>query len=318
MTFEEHSDVLKIAKNNITPVTLKLYKLFSKFKNITEAFTFIKSFFLNINNFSFDFSINLNFSFLSALVHSTIESKIKLGPILLNEKEILISNRYLQLLFLDLKNCEKQEHILNYYFKALNVFPDDFIIQSYNDKKSFKKIIIHPGASKEKKKWGLDNYVRLINILNKKYKNCLFIITGSKQEIYENFIIEKKLMENKINYKNLTGKLDILSLLEVIKNSDLLISSDTLIQHLSALTSIKSITIFLGGGYHYHTFPYQLNKIILTPDIDCYPCEYSSKCYNNYRCRSKIQPDMILDVLNGKKLKSSYKTILKENLIQLK
>ncbi len=317
LTFEEHSDVLKIDNNNIIPITFKLYELFSKFNNLSEAFNFIKSFFININNFFFDFSINLNFSFLSALIHSTIKSKTKLGPTLLNEKEIFISNRHLQLLFSDLKNCKNHDHILNYYFRALNILPDNFIISKYKYEKSFKKIIIHPGASKEKKKWGIENYFKLINILSKEYKNCLFIITGSKQEASENFILEKKLMDNKINYKNLTGKLTILSLLDLIKDSDLLISSDTLIQHLSALTSIKSITIFLGGGYHYHTFPYQLNKIILAPDIDCYPCEYASKCYNNYKCRNKIQPEMIVDVLRGKKIKNSYETILKENLLQL-
>ena len=253
---------------------------------------------------------------MSAIINSIIDAKLKLGALLLDKNKIFISNNYLRELFFEIDRCEKREHILNYYFKALNIFPENFY--KHKEKRILKKIIIHPGANIEKKRWGIENYFKLIKMLNEEY-SPQFIITGGKNEINENKNLTKMLESLSINYTDLTGKVNIKSLVEIIEDSDLLISSDTFIQHLSTLTSIDSITIFLGGAYHYHTFPYQLNRKVIFPDIDCYPCKYSDLCKNNYKCRDLIKPEDILALINGDKVKNSLFTRLGDNnLLELK
>jgi ADP-heptose:LPS heptosyltransferase len=87
-------------------------------------------------------------------------------------------------------------------------------------------------------------------LLNKK-----IIITGAKSEIEYNKSLEKELKKRKIDVLNLTGKTDFLQLIDIFKRVDYLISGDTSIVHLAAFTPLKSITIFLGNAYHYHTCP---------------------------------------------------------------
>ena len=247
-----------------------------------------------------------------------INSNVKVGATLLNNEKIFIGNKFLRELFFDLKKSEKKEHILNYFFKALNIFPENFIKYHENFNKKISKIIIHPGASIEKKKWGIENYFKLSKLLHSDTKNIEIFITGSESEKTENFNLEKLLLKSNIPTNNLTGKLDFISLFELIKSCDILISSDTFIQHLAALTTIKSITIFLGGCYHYHTYPYQLNKTVIYPDIKCYPCQYNRNCNKNLICRNYITPEMVYRVILGEKIKNSLETKVIDNLIRLK
>ncbi len=269
---------------------------------------------MNQNNY--DCIINLNFSYLSALFNSILNSEIKFGATLIDSDKIFISNKYLKTLFIDIEECKGKDHILNYFFKALNIFPENFIKYPDNSN-NLSKIIIHPGASQNKKIWGINNYINLVKILQKYKKDIEFIITGSKNEIKENLYLENEIKKIGLKVNNLSGKLDLKNLLKEIEKSDLIISSDTLIQHLGALTNKRSITIFLGGAYHYHTYPYQLNKWVIYPEIKCYPCSFQKECKNNFICKRAVTPEMVFNLILDKKTKNSHKTILKDNLIKL-
>ncbi len=285
-------------------------------KNIGDCFFYLKSKINDLNEKNLDVIINFNFSKLSSIIASSIYSKMKLGAKLLDSKTIFIGNRFLRDLFFELDECKKKEHILNYFFKALNIEFKNFFLKKNNSSKFFN-IIIHPGASEEKKKWGINNYFNLIKLINSKIKSLRIIISGGTSEIDENKLLEKKLLNENIQVLNLTGKMTLRELLIEINKSDLLISSDTAIAHLGALTLTKSITIFLGGAYHYHTFPYQNNKIVVYPEISCYPCEIKKECKNNFKCRKCITPRDVYSIIEGDDLKNSHKTIEKDGYIIL-
>ncbi len=167
-----------------------------------------------------------------------------------------------------------------------------------------------------KKKWGIENFYNLGKLLKKKFNNFKIIITGSKYESKENEILEQKLKIEKIEVENLTGKLTFKEILNVINNSKWLISSDTSIAHLSALTLTNSVTIFLGGCYHYHTYPYQINKYVIFPDLYCYPCKINDKC-DKMECKNNVTPEKVFSIICGEKVKNSLKTIWKDNFIKL-
>ena len=121
--------------------------------------------------------------------------------------------------------------------------------------------------------------------------------------------MEERLIEKKIKVTNLTGKTDLKGLTELFREVDLIISGDTSIVHIAALTPVKSITVFLGNAYHFHTYPYCNGKIIIFPNISCYPCAADFNC-KHMTCKAKITPELVFKAVQGEKENNIAETFL--------
>lgn len=102
-----------------------------------------------------------------------------------------------------------------------------------------KIIGIHVGANKPANRWALDNYIRLIEMLNEKYKP-LFYLTGSNSDKEELKYMKKHL---KIPAGFFTNRA-IPQVAALISISDLFISNDTGIMHVAGTTDTPQVSIF--------------------------------------------------------------------------
>ncbi|MDO8603002.1 MAG: glycosyltransferase family 9 protein [Candidatus Omnitrophota bacterium] len=155
------------------------------------------------------------------------------------------------------------------------------------DFKDSKYICIHPGNSEnfKKKRWDLNNFADLSNMLIKGYDIPL-IFTGSAKE--------KKLIENIVNkittkdkIFNLAGSLGIWELVELLRAAFLFISNDTGPVHIAAALGVNTV-VFYGPTSPDRYGPLNTDSMIFYKDAKCSPCvgvNYTNaQCRNGYKC----------------------------------
>ena len=178
------------------------------------------------------------------------------------------------------------------------IFNDETELWLTNDDKAYAvsliklyaeedKIIISlaPGASKDKKKWPVENFILLIKILSKIFKDrILFLLLGSKDDIVLGEIICNEIQDNLLNCIGITTLRQAASL---INCSDLYIGNDSGLMHIAASLDIFLISIYCHpskGEKFYDNSPFRFGpwtekKNIFQPADAIYPCK--NYCISN-------------------------------------
>lgn len=192
----------------------------------------------------------------------------------------------------DLNPVEHQK----YFFKKIGIKSNEQLELWTEKKKEYenllkkeglekgKYILIHPVASPEwkTKRWLPDRFAELADILIEKEKKVVFIGRG-KKEIDE--IINK--MENKpVNFADRTN---ISQLLFLIKNAELLITTDSAPLHIGRAAGIKTVGIFGPTDPERHCPP---GVVYIYKKVDCSPC-YKKKC-DKMVCMKEIKVEDVL------------------------
>lgn len=124
-----------------------------------------------------------------------------------------------------------------------------FIINTINPKLNFDNyILILHGTSKESKKWGLDNWLYLVNwFIENTNKNIVATYSNSDELNFVTGLNEKVansrfLVIDKLNFSELSG---------VIKQSSLVIGVDTGFTHMANLLKVPTVAIYLDSKPSY-------------------------------------------------------------------
>ncbi len=177
----------------------------------------------------------------------------------------------------------------NYFLKLKEIGDTEFDL-----KKPY--VVIHPGASEEKKQWYVQYFAKVSEFIGKKYENYTIYLTGIEKE--------RKLEKYFSNVISLIGKTNLQQLIYVIKNASLLITNDTGIIHIAAVYKIPIIEISTGEILYTETSPYSEGNFIFQSEVECSPCSFRIQCPKHI-CKEKILPDYIYPaiekVLSGRK-----------------
>jgi len=177
-------------------------------------------------------------------------------------------------------------------------YKNNFIKDKHLDR--FEFIVgINAGASDrwQFKKWKLEGYTELIDLLSKKY-NCGILLLGGKEEIETNSVLEQ-VSKNVINTGENNSLREFFSLVDI---SDLFITGDTLALHAAAALMKKVICLF-GPTSHTEIEDYgRITKVI--PELDCLVC-YKNTCDFRPNCMEMISSKTVYDhvVKNLKELR---------------
>ena len=194
----------------------------------------------------------------------------------------------------------KEKKIADKYYSNL-LFPSDKIIFEFDRNKEFfenlleekielkipqikqivknKKasLVVFAGASESYKRWAWKKFANLSLQIAQKY-NLEVTIVGSNSELaISDSIVEVFKNHNSnstklIKYTNLTAKTSLLELSQVIAESELLLTNETVAIHLAVATASKAIC--LANGRHFGRFsPYPQGyntkvKYIFPPEIE--------------------------------------------------
>jgi len=111
----------------------------------------------------------------------------------------------------------------------------------YNFNDSFKHICIGFSASGPTKRWGIKNYIKLAEEINK-IKLCKFYLAGGKndEELFKQFI-NSSIGSSCVSFKDLS----IQETLPIIKNCNIYIGNDTGWLHIASALNIKCLALFM-------------------------------------------------------------------------
>ena len=110
----------------------------------------------------------------------------------------------------------------------------------YNITNDTKNYIIAPSASGETKRWPINNYIKLLEELNKKNLSKFFIAAGQNDE---NLV--KKIMDSSIGKRCVSlCNLNIEQIIPIFASCEFCISNDTGFGHLAANLNIQVLMIF--------------------------------------------------------------------------
>jgi ADP-heptose:LPS heptosyltransferase len=159
-------------------------------------------------------------------------------------------------------------------------------------------IFIFAGGSSGYKRWPLENYIELIQLLNLEFKGYSFIFLGNPDEKFKiNSLVKKNSINNIVN---ITGEYSLVEIGSILSESELIISNDSFIPHLSVAHNKNVPVLVLYAGYHYGRFlPY--------PEI-------LSKCHYviNANDRHNNQPQKKIESITAK---TAFNTITSLDLI---
>jgi len=128
-------------------------------------------------------------------------------------------------------------------------------------------ISIAPGARWDTKMWGGDKFISAANQLRGLGFNL--ILTGGAAE---RNLTERMTSSIKGEVINTAGDLNILETAAVLKHSDLLITNDSALLHLSELTGTPVVALFGPTVREFGFYPRLKKSRVLEKNLECRPC----------------------------------------------
>ena len=157
--------------------------------------------------------------------------------------------------------------------------------KKYNITNNTKNFVIAPSASGTTKRWDINNYIKLLQEINKKYKSRFFISGGINDE---NLI--REVMNSPIG-KNCTSlsRMNISEIIPIISACDYGIFNDTGFAHIASGLGLKCLVLFMDSPPAAYGI-YSKNISIIVPEG-----ETIESCGHNTRGKDKISFQKVLD-----------------------
>lgn len=151
-----------------------------------------------------------------------------------------------------------------------------------------KIITIHISAGNEFRDWGVDNLVRLSELLTQK-PGIQIVLVGASQDLKAE---EEILKKSKACLYSLVGKLNLREVRELISRSALFVGPDSGPMHIAATTSTPIVALF-GPTLPAHFSPWRAKAFLIEKNFDCRPCKQRRCSYKDFRCLRTITPEEV-------------------------
>ena len=167
------------------------------------------------------------------------------------------------------------------------------VLKKYGIEESDNIVSFAIGASTELKKWRYDYFAELAKMFLNGDTKTKVVLLGANYDVKAGGFIES--IVNNERLINLTGKTSVSDLVYITRRSNLLITHDTGTMHIGVAVGTKLIVIYTGNVGFLETGPYAENRLLVVPDIGCFPCDFNLKCLNPV-CQGLIKPEYIYDM----------------------
>lgn len=269
---------------------------FSKkeFPGITGKYRFGK---MISNKRKYDLFFCLPFSVSSALIGYFTGSKKRIGHntehrgLLLTDKYTLPPGLHVVEDYIDLLN--------NYFGEKVPFDPPKLEMNRTAEFKFTEKnyIVVNACSGPPSRYIPISKVVDIIREISAAY-TCEIVLTGAPNEKdYVNKIASTALEENGDKVIDLSGKTSIVELGWVLKNAQLVITTDSGNAHYANALGTKTVVLF-GPGLQSRCHPF--NKKIMRPlqlDLECVPCRKETCKFEDNRCLGGIENGSILTAM---------------------
>jgi len=190
---------------------------------------------------------------------------------------------------------KKQRDIIEDYLNLIGKkdgFPKLICKKEKNDGLT---IAIAPFAAWKNKMWETQNFIKLMELLDKECNHPSFFIFGSKNEIP----LAKDF--NNLPYKLYiyVGNLTLNQLVEKVGSCDILITNDSGLMHIASACNVPIVAIFGPTVKEFGFYP-RTKSVIIEKPLECRPCHLhgGNVCrLGHFKCMRDIKPqDVFLGV----------------------
>lgn len=168
-------------------------------------------------------------------------------------------------------------------------------LKTNNIRKGF--ISISPGSVWTTKRYPFEYFIDIINFLLEKGKQVV-LIGGSKDSEITSLIL-KKFDEDVFDTG---GQFSLIESIELLRNSELLITNDSAPTHLGMCADIKVLTIYCSTIPDFGFYPYIKESRFLSYDyLYCKPCGvhgYDHCPIHTFDCGKKLTPDQVIKTIS--------------------
>ena len=147
-------------------------------------------------------------------------------------------------------------------------------------------VVMHIGADYEGRRWSVENFSKLTDLLINKYKMQQVLLIGGNQDNGLNQQIQKRFSND---IKNLAGQLTLLETKKLIEKAKLFIGNDSGPMHIAAFSGTPTIGI-MGPNLPEISGPIGRNTRAIYKKQFCSPCNQRG-CQHNYICIKDISVD---------------------------
>ncbi len=150
-------------------------------------------------------------------------------------------------------------------------------------------VVYHPSASCPSKRWPIEHFLRLINILQRETKYKAVVISSKEEKDVAKDLIEK------VRVIDLRARLSLMELAALLKNAKLFISNDSGPVHIAASLNVPVISIFgrnEPGLSPRRWRPLGENSFYFHKDVGCRTC-LAHNCQKGFLCLKAIGPEEI-------------------------
>lgn len=247
----------------------------------------------------YDEVINLSFSPISAKVAATLKATSYKGLTLDSDGKISVSDRWSTYFYGSVNTGSYNPfHIIDLFRFIIGETRSRVKISTLEDI-DFNKILLHPFASLERKRWSADKWADVTSKILSSLPDCQIILVGGKEDEQEalelvNHSILRKL-KNRVT--NLVGSTSLEDLWKSLPEIDFFLGHDSLVGNLCALKDIPCLTVALGCVRPWETTPYASHSFSLRPSSKCFPCFPDETC-SYYQCHYDISSSCISEIIS--------------------
>jgi ADP-heptose:LPS heptosyltransferase len=205
----------------------------------------------------------------------------------------------------------KQPHEIQTNFEVINalipkapaeLFPkiyyskedEKFVMEYLQENEIQKFTILHVGANKELRKWPLERYAALANILKNQYKLDL-IFVGSQLDI-----IDIKEVQKLLNFKTYStaGIFNWTKYAAIVQKASLFIGNESGPMHIAVAMKTPLIGLF-GPGEPNIFYPLGEKSTFVHHVLDCNPCDQIHCVHLGNTCMHRINLNQVIDKLTA-------------------
>lgn len=157
-----------------------------------------------------------------------------------------------------------------------------------NNLEGFKTIVLHIGAGNEFRKWGINNFVQLIDLLSRDPKVKIVLAGSAGDKEAEEEIKGKSV----ILLLSSVSKFNLRELQQLISLSSLFVGPDSGPMHLAAATLTPIVALF-GPNLSKINAPWQAKAEVIEKELECRPCDQRKCIYGDIRCLRSITPEEV-------------------------
>ena len=288
----------------------------NNFEFTLEILRALNAMFDGILNVNYDLAVNLSHDEISAYFLYILNSLKNIGISVTREGTIISNDEMIAYIFSAVQNRKvsvlnlvdiyertvktnrgrNKIHVSKIYLdteKTDGEHKELEVLKKYGIEENDTVISFAIGASSELKKWRYDYFAELAKMLLAGDSKIKVVLLGANYDVKAGGYIETSVANERL--VNITGKTSVSDLVYVVRRSNLLITHDTGTMHIGVAAGTKLIVIYTGNVGFWETGPYAENRLLVAPDIGCFPCDFNLKCLNPI-CRDFIKPEYIYDM----------------------